>query len=59
MCLLLLKQDAARAKQYLQAFKRSKMEAIVEFVASGSRLRLYIPKDNCLCVFLLGKLSVA
>lgn len=53
--LMFVFKDAARAKQYLQSFKRTKMDAIVEFVASGSRLRLFIPKDSCLCVFLLGK----
>ncbi|KAJ8948775.1 hypothetical protein NQ317_010354 [Molorchus minor] len=32
-------------------------DAIVEFVASGSRLRLYIPKSNSLCTFLLGGIN--
>lgn len=29
----------------------------MEFVASGSRLRLFIPKEHCLCTFLLGGIS--
>ncbi|XP_022908359.1 staphylococcal nuclease domain-containing protein 1 [Onthophagus taurus] len=50
--------DAAKSKQYLSSFKRqNRIDAIVEFVASGSRLRLYIPKETCLCTFLLGGIS--
>ncbi|XP_018575956.1 staphylococcal nuclease domain-containing protein 1 [Anoplophora glabripennis] len=50
--------DAARAKLELSAFQRAqRMDAIVEFVASGSRLRLYIPKTNSLCTFLLGGIN--
>ncbi|KAJ8938451.1 hypothetical protein NQ314_011487 [Rhamnusium bicolor] len=50
--------DAARAKLELSAFQRAqRIDAIVEFVASGSRLRLYIPKSNSLCTFLLGGIN--
>lgn len=50
--------DAVKAKQFLPSFQRAqKVEAIVEFVASGSRLRLFIPKDHCLCTFLLAGIS--
>ncbi|XP_056643670.1 staphylococcal nuclease domain-containing protein 1 [Diorhabda sublineata] len=50
--------DAARAKLELAALQRAqRIDAIVEFVASGSRLRLYIPKSNSLCTFLLGGIT--
>lgn len=48
--------DAARAKLELPSFQRAqRIDAVVEFVASGARLRLYIPKSNSLCTFLLSK----
>ena len=40
---------------FLQRAGRS--EAVVEFVASGSRLRLYIPRETCLITFLLAGIS--
>lgn len=47
--------DAVKAKQYFPSFQRAqRIDAIVEFVASGSRLRVFIPKEHCLCTFLLG-----
>ncbi|XP_028130612.1 staphylococcal nuclease domain-containing protein 1 [Diabrotica virgifera virgifera] len=50
--------DAARAKLELPALQRAqRIDGIVEFVASGSRLRLYIPKSNSLCTFLLGGIN--
>lgn len=51
--------DHSRIKvQYLPSWQRAlRTEAIVEFVASGSRLRLYIPKDSCLVTFLLAGIS--
>ncbi|KAG5893662.1 hypothetical protein JTB14_028816 [Gonioctena quinquepunctata] len=50
--------DSGRAKLELSSFQRAqRIEAIVEFVASGSRLRLYLPKSNSLCTFLLGGIS--
>lgn len=50
--------DAVKAKQFLPSFQRAqRIDAIVEFVASGSRLRLFIPKDHCLCTFLLAGIS--
>jgi staphylococcal nuclease domain-containing protein 1 len=51
-------QDLAKAKQFLPFLQRAaRTEAIVEFVASGSRLRLYIAKETCLVTFLLGGIS--
>ena len=52
-------QDLAKAKQFLPSLQRAaRTEAVVEFVASGSRLRLYIPKGtSCLVTFLLGGIT--
>lgn len=51
-------QDLAKSKQFLPFLQRAgKSEAIVEFVASGSRLRLYIPKESCLVTFLLAGIT--
>ncbi|KAI4470620.1 ebna2 binding protein [Holotrichia oblita] len=50
--------DAVKSKQYLPSFQRAnRVDAIVEFVASGSRLRLFIPKEHCLSTFLLGGIT--
>ena len=46
--------DSNRAKQFLPLLQRAgKMDALVEFVSSGSRFRLYIPKETCCITFLL------
>ena len=48
-------QDVSKAKQFLPFLQRAgKTEALVEFVAGGSRLRLYIPKETCLITLLLS-----
>jgi len=48
-------KDVQKAKQFLPFLQRAgKTEALVEFVASGSRLRLYIPKETCLITLLLS-----
>ncbi|XP_066257957.1 staphylococcal nuclease domain-containing protein 1 isoform X2 [Euwallacea similis] len=50
--------DSARAKLELASFQRAqRIDAIVEFVASGSRFRLYIPRSNSLATFLLGGIN--
>lgn len=51
--------DHSRIKQqYLPSWQRAlRTEAIVEFIASGSRFRLYLPKDSCLVTFLLAGIS--
>lgn len=51
--------DHSRIKhQYLPSWNRAlRTEALVEFVASGSRFRLFIPKESCLVTFLLGGIS--
>lgn len=50
--------EPALAKSNLQTLMRHpKQEAVVEFVTSGSRLKLFISKDSCLVTFLLGGIS--
>ncbi|KAG9316712.1 hypothetical protein JVU11DRAFT_2772 [Chiua virens] len=42
-----LSETAARANSFLSGFKRQgKIFAVVDYVASGSRFKLFIPKDN-------------
>lgn len=51
--------DHSRIKQqYLPAWQRAlRTEGIVEFIASGSRFRVFLPKDSCLVTFLLAGIS--
>ncbi|EJW87343.1 hypothetical protein WUBG_01746 [Wuchereria bancrofti] len=50
-----LQGDAQRSKQFLPYLQRSgRSEGIVEFIASGSRVRLYVPKETCLITFLFS-----
>ncbi|XP_067676667.1 staphylococcal nuclease domain-containing protein 1-like [Haliotis asinina] len=50
--------DVTKAKQFLPFLQRAgRSEAVVEFVASGSRLRLYIPRETCLVTFLISGIS--
>ncbi|CAD6237210.1 GSCOCG00002195001-RA-CDS [Cotesia congregata] len=50
-----LSNDAAKAKCHLSALKRTRgTKAVVEFVTSGSRLKLFLPKEHCLITFLLA-----
>lgn len=51
--------DHSRIKvQYLPSWQRAlRTEAIVEFIASGSRFRVFFPKDSCLVTFLLGGIT--
>jgi staphylococcal nuclease domain-containing protein 1 len=50
--------DPAKAKHFLPFLQRAgKTTALVEFVASGSRFRLYLPKDTCLVNFILAGVS--
>lgn len=51
-------QDAQRSKQFLPFLQRAgRSEGVVEFVASGSRMRIYIPRDTCLVTFLLSGIN--
>lgn len=47
--------DPAKSKQFMPSLQRAgRVSAVVEFVASGSRFRLYIPKETCVITFLLA-----
>ncbi|KAG8198549.1 hypothetical protein JTE90_026450 [Oedothorax gibbosus] len=53
-----LSGDLKLSKQYFPIIQRGgKMEAVVEFVANGSRLRLFLPRQNYLLTFLLGGIT--
>uniref|UniRef100_A0AC35TVF8 Staphylococcal nuclease domain-containing protein n=1 Tax=Rhabditophanes sp. KR3021 TaxID=114890 RepID=A0AC35TVF8_9BILA len=42
-----IQNDLSRAKHFLATFTRaSKLTGVVEFVSSGSRVRIFIPKEN-------------
>ncbi len=50
--------DPNKAKQFLPFLQRSgRVDALVEFVSSGSRFRLYIAKESCLITLLLGSID--
>lgn len=51
--------DHSRIKtQYLPSWQRAlRTDATVEFVASGSRFRIYVQKDSCVVSFLLAGIS--
>jgi staphylococcal nuclease domain-containing protein 1 len=53
-----LQGDAARSKQFLSYFLKSpRNDGVVEFVSSGSRLRIYVPKESVIITFLLGGIT--
>ncbi|KAL2918318.1 hypothetical protein HK105_202245 [Polyrhizophydium stewartii] len=50
-----LSASAAKARQHLPYLQRAKsVAAIVDFVASGSRLRVTVPSQSCRLVFVLS-----
>ncbi|TMW64988.1 hypothetical protein Poli38472_009155 [Pythium oligandrum] len=47
--------DSTKAKQYLPFLTREKnIRAIVEYVYSGTRVKLFIPKENCMVNFVVA-----
>lgn len=47
--------DVTKAKQFLPFLtKADRLDAVCEFVASGSRLRVFLPKETCLITFLVS-----
>merc|ERR1712110_651765 len=51
---------AVKCKQFLPFLQRAgRMSGLVEFVASGSRFRVYIPRETCIITFLLGGIDCA
>merc|ERR1719219_3178343 len=52
--------NVLKCKQFLPFLQRAgRMSGLVEFVASGSRFRVYIPRETCIVTFLLGGISCA
>ncbi|CCG81790.1 putative Transcription factor [Taphrina deformans PYCC 5710] len=52
-------ENATRAKQYLSTLQRSKKVAgVVEFVASGGRFKVFIPRENAKLTLVLSGLKV-
>merc|ERR1711972_569748 len=52
--------NVVKCKQFLPFLQRAgRMSGLVEFVASGSRFRVYIPRETCIVTFLLGGISCA
>ena len=50
-------ENVTKAKQFLSTFQRQKrLPGVVEHVASGSRFRILIPRENCRITFVLGGL---
>lgn len=53
-----LSGDVSKAKSFLPFLQRAgRTEGVVEFVASGSRFRVFIPRETCLVTFLLAGIS--
>ncbi|CAL8131754.1 unnamed protein product [Orchesella dallaii] len=53
-----LSGDAAKSKLFLPHLRRAgKISAVVEYVASGSRLRLYVPSESRLITLILAGIS--
>jgi len=53
-----LSGDVSKSRQFLPFLQRAgKSTGIVEFTASGSRFRLFLPKETCLLTFLLAGIS--
>jgi staphylococcal nuclease domain-containing protein 1 len=48
-------QNGTKAAQFLPSWKRAgKHQALVDFVASGSRFKLFLPKENKKMTFVLA-----
>ncbi|KAF8638063.1 hypothetical protein AX16_010695 [Volvariella volvacea WC 439] len=49
------KETHSRAVQFINGFKRlGKIPAVVDYVAAGSRFKIYLPKDNQVLTLVLG-----
>lgn len=47
--------DSVKAKQYLPFLSREKtLRAVVEYVYSGTRVKLFVPKENCMVNFVIA-----
>ena len=53
-------QSVAKAKQFLTTFKRQeRLSAVVDYVMSGSRFKLLVPRDNLKLTFALSGPALA
>jgi len=49
-----------KCKTFFPSLQRSgKLQGVIEYVASGSRFRVYIPRETCILTFLLGGINCA
>ena len=52
--------NVIKCKQFLPFLQKAgRMQGLVEFIASGSRFRIYIPRETCIVTFLLRGISCA
>jgi len=52
--------NLTKCKTFFPSLQRAgKLQGVVEFVASGSRFRVYIPRETCILTFLLGGINCA
>lgn len=49
-----ISQEIPKARAFMPFLKGKKNDAVVDYVFSGSRLKLFIPKETCLITFLIG-----
>lgn len=53
-----ISSDSGVAKQFFPFLQRAgRVSAIVEFIGSGSRVKVYIPRETCFATFLLSGIS--
>lgn len=52
-----LSNDGTKAKQFLPFLQRGSRDGLVEFVYSGSRIKVFIPKENCAFNLILSGIS--
>lgn len=52
-------ENVQRAKQYLSTFQRAKrLPGVVDFVSSGGRFKVFIPRENCKLTLVLSGIRV-
>jgi len=52
--------NLTKCKTFFPSLQRAgRLQGVVEFVASGSRFRVYIPRETCILTFLLGGINCA
>ena len=57
-CVAHISSETPKVQQFLPFLQRAgKTVALMKFVASGSRVKLYLPKDTCLITFILAGIS--